>query len=209
MKTKEFILTTIFIITLLIIYILFPVKNIFQQLIVMITFFVIIPVIFNKVILKKEFKELGLKLGEWKEGLLWGGISIVLMGIIFFIMIYFFNFLKHYSVPAFIVSDYKKFLFYEFALVFPVIFIYDLFFRGFIMLYLKDKIYYWAIIIQAMLFFILVIATGSFSWILSPYLVSVLLAGIIVYKSQSLIYSTITQFIVIVILNASIVHFIR
>ena len=134
MKIKEFIITTVFIIGLLIIYGIFPVKNVFQQTIVMITFFIIIPIVFNSVILKKELRDIGLRVGDWEQGLLWSGISIVIIGIICLIGVYFFGFLKHYTVSSIIINNYKNFLFYEFVLVLPTIFIYDFF------IYLKNKL---------------------------------------------------------------------
>lgn len=209
MKIKEFFLAIFFIIILLIIYSIFPVANSFQQLIVMATFFLIIPIIFNKFILKRGLGNMGLNIGNWKKGLIWSGFSFVVAGILFFVVIYFFSFLKHYTIPTNIIHDYKNFLFYEFILIIPVIFIYDFFFRGFIMLTLGVKIYYWAIIAQMLLFLVLIIATKSFTWELVPYLINAPLAGVIVYKSRSIFYATGFQFITILILDASIVRLIR
>jgi membrane protease YdiL (CAAX protease family) len=165
--------------------------------------------LFNKLILKGKLQDIGIEKGDWRQGLLWGGSSLVVVGTLFVVATYFFGILKNYTVPAQIINSYKNFLFYEFLLVIPTIFIYDFFFRGFIMLTLKNKITYWAIIVQALLFLILVMATGSFNWSLAPYLISAPLAGVIVYKSRSVFYSTIFQFIIIIILDATIVRLIK
>jgi len=209
MKTKEFSIVLFFIIVLLIVYGIFPVKNVFQQIIVMATFFGVIPIIFNKFILKKELSDVGFKLGDWKQGLIWGGISIVMVGAFFLSIIYFFNFLKYYTIPFSIIHNYKNFLFYEFVLVIPVIFIYDFFFRGFIMLTLQNKLAYWAIIAQILIFLILIAATKSFAWALTPYLISAPLAGVVVYKSRSIFYSTVFQFIILLILDANVVRLVK
>jgi len=209
MKIKEFFVIILFIIGLLIVYGLFPVRNVFQQVVVMATFFGIIPIVFNRFILKKELSEIGIKVGDWKKGLLWSGISIIIIGLGFLIIIYFFNFLKHYTIPSLIIHDYKNFLFYEFLSVLPAVFLYDFFFRGFIMLTLEKRLLYWAIVAQALLFLILVLATGSPIWTLVPYLISAPLAGLIVYKSRSIFYSTALQFIVILLLDANIVRLIK
>ena len=194
---------------MLVAYGLFPVKNIFQQVTVMTVFFVIIPIIFNKYILKKELGDIGLKLGDWKKGLVWSGMSIVIVGLIFIGINYFFNFLNYYTIPTSIIHNYKNFLFYEFLSVAPVVFIYDFFFRGFMLLTLESKLIYWAIVVQAALFLILVVATGSTSWTLAPYLISAPLAGLVVYKSRSILCSTVFQFIIILILDANIVRLIK
>ena len=154
MKTKEFILSCIFIVITLIIYGLFPVKNTFQQVTVMTMFFVIIPIIFNKFILKRKLEDIGIKIGNWKEGLIWNGISIFIIFILFLLLGYFFDFFVKYPIPLFITESYSNFIFYEIILVVPVIFIYDFFFRGFIESILEIRINYWAIIGQALLFLI-------------------------------------------------------
>jgi membrane protease YdiL (CAAX protease family) len=130
-------------------------------------------------------------------------------GLIFFLAIYFFGFLKNYTIPTSITQNYGNFLFYEVALVLPVVFIYDFFFRGFVMLTLGIKTYYWAIVVQALLFLILIFATKSFTWGLIPYLIGAPLAGVIAYKSGSIFYSTVLQFFMIIILDANIVRLIK
>ena len=209
MKIKDFIITTLFILILVIIYAFFPVKNSFQQLVVMVAFFGIIPIIFNTVILKIKLSDTGFKFGDWKQGLIWSGIAIIITGIIFFIAIHFFNFLKHYTIQTIITQNYKNFLFYEFFYILPVVFIYEFFFRGFIMLATRIRIYYWAIVLQMLIFFILTVATKSFTWVLFPYIIGAPLAGIITYKSNSIFYSTSFQFIMILILDAGIVRLIK
>ena len=209
MKTKELTITLFFVLVLLVVYGFFPVKNSFQQLIVVAVFFVIIPIIFNKFILKRNLCDIGFGVGDWRQGLLWSGICLIAAGIIFFSSIYFFNFLKHYTIQAVIVQNYKNFLFYEFVYVLPIVFMYEFFFRGFIMLTTRIKIYYWAIVVQALIFFILTIATKSFVWALFPYIIGAPLAGIVAYKSRSIFYSTGFQFIVILLLDAGIVRLIK
>ena len=92
MKQKEFIITIIFVLILLIVFSFFPVRNIFQQLITTLLFFIIIPIIFNKVFLKKQIGQIGIRLGDWKQGLFWSGTSIIVTGLSFLIAVYFFCF---------------------------------------------------------------------------------------------------------------------
>ncbi|HOX10454.1 MAG TPA: CPBP family intramembrane metalloprotease [Candidatus Moranbacteria bacterium] len=210
MKTKEFVLSTVFILSILIIYALFPALDVFQQLIVMIIFLIIIPILFNKFILKKDFSAFALRIGDWKQGLFWGGISIVAGGLLLFLAIYFFGlFGGKYGVPKMITNNFGKFIYYEFILVLPVIFLYDFFFRGFLLSIFKEKMGYWAIVIQAALFLFLVIISGSLSWLMTVYLISAPLAGLILYKSNSLIYSTLFQFILITGLDAIYIYLIK
>lgn len=209
MKTKEFILSFIFIVITLIIYGLFPVKNPFQQFIVMATFFMIIPIIFNKFILKKKLVDIGVKIGNWRQGLIWSGISIFIITILFLLAGYFFNFFTKYSIPLFITESYVKFIFYEIILVAPVIFMRDFFFRGFTEFILESRIFYWSIIIQTLLYFILIWATNSLSPEIMVYLICAPFAGLVAYKSRSIFYSIIFQCIITIILDANIIRSIK
>lgn len=207
MKTKKFILSIVFILSTLIIYALFPAVDIFQQLIIMIIFLIIIPILFNKFILKKDLSTFALRIGDWKQGLFWGGINIIAGGLLLFLAIYFFDlFGGKYGVPKMITNSFGKFIYYEFILVLPVIFLYDFFFRAFLVSIFKEKMGYWAIIVQAALFLFLVVISGSLSWLMVAYLISAPLAGLILYKSDSLIYSTLFQFILITGLDASFIY---
>jgi len=209
MKTKDFVLNMIFILSVLIIYALFPVKDLFQQTVVMFVFFGIIPIIYNKFILKNDFSVFALKVGKWKQGLFWGGISVVVSGLLLFLGMYFFDYFKGYNIPETIIYNFKSFILYEILSVLPVIFLCDFLFRGFIVSVLKNKLGYWVIIVQALLFLMLLLISGSFSPTIIPYLISAPLAGLIVYKSESIFYSIIFQLIVLVVLDATIISLLK
>ena len=209
MKTKEFILSIVFILSILIIYSLFPVKGIFQQIIVMFIFFGIIPILFNKIILKNNFNIFKVQVGNWKQGLIWGGAGFFISVILFFLSLYFINFFRKRGVPETILYDFTNFIYYEVALVLPVIFIYDLFFRGFIVSILEIKLKYWAVVLQAIFFIILVFGSGSFSPAIIPFLINAPLAGWVAYKSESILYATLFQFLSVVVLDAGFIFLIK
>ena len=97
----------------------------------------------------------------------------------------------------------------SFCLWFRLFFLYDLFFRGFVMLILDIKIYYWAIVAQMLIFFIFIVATNSLTWDFVPYLISAPLVGVVTYKSGSIFYSTLFQSIIIIMLDANIVRLVK
>jgi len=209
MKTKEFILSIVFILSILIVYSFFPVNGLFQQTTVMVVFFGILPFLFNKIILKNNFSIFGLQVGSWGQGLIWGVPSFFISVVLFFLGLYFIDFFRKRGVPETILFDFKKFVFYEIFSVLPVIFIYDLFFRGFATSILKIKLKYWVVGLQALLFFGLVFGSNSFSASIIPFLINAPLAGWIAYKSESILYSTLFQFIVLIILDAGTVFLIK
>jgi membrane protease YdiL (CAAX protease family) len=209
MKNKDFFITLLFIVILLGVYEIFPAKGVFQQTIIRSSFFIIIPVIFNKIVLKRKLSDFGLEIGNWKQGFIWSVVSSLVLIIIFSIMIYFFDFLKQYKVPVNIMHDYGRFVFYELTSTFFMVFIFEFFFRGFILFFMEAKMKIWAIVFQALIFGILVITVGYSTWNLLPYLIFAPLGGLIAYKSRSIIYSGALQLIMLIILDATLVHIIK
>ena len=150
-----------------------------------------------------------MKIGNWQQGLIWGGVSFFVSTALFFLGLYFVDFFRKRGVPETILFDFKNFIFHEVVLVLPVIFIYDLFFRGFMISILETKLKYWSVVLQAALFISIVFGSNSFSPTIVPFLINAPLAGWVAYKSNSILYATLFQFISLVILDAGFVFLIK
>ena len=206
MKNKELSLITLFIISSLWVYAYFPIENIFQQLSLVIVFFGLFPFLFNKFFLKKPLTFFGFKFGDWKQGVIWSFFSLIGVIFVLLVLIKFFNFFEKYTVPSFIVYDFWNFVFYEFCLVFLFVWIYEIYFRGFILATFEVRIGYWAILLQTIVFTFLVLNLGGASlYLFLPYLIFAPFAGLIYCKSRSILYSGVTQFLIIFILNVLII----
>ncbi len=209
MKSREILIATFFTIASLFVYAIFPTKNNFQQVSTLVVFFVLFPLIFNKLFLKKKLAFYGLSLGAWKKGLFWSVSSLILVGFIFLILGVYFNFLGNYNIPVFIIKNFKGFLFYEFIIVLFFVSIYEFYFRGFILAIYREEFKEWAILIQAGLFLVLFLTIkGSSLSTFLPYLIFTPLAGWITFKSKSLIYSLVTQFLIVLIIDIVVVKMI-
>lgn len=206
MKTKELIISIIFIVVSLTTYRLFPVEGVFQQIFSTLIFFLILPLLFYKYILKKDIAELGISFFNKKQGIIWSVYSLIATFIVFFFIAKYSTFLNQYTVPVYITQKFINFLLYEFGFVFPFVFLYEFYFRGFILVIFKEKFKYWAVILQALLFLVLVLIGKEKEMIqIAPYLIFSPLAGIIAYKSRSIFYSGVSQFVVIFVLNLIII----
>jgi len=207
MKTKTFFIVIVFIFLSLVGYGLFPIKDAFQQFIVMIVFFTILPLIFNKLILKRSLADIGVQAGDWRQGLKWCGISSVGVILIFLMAAYFFDFFKNYkSAAVFVGYNFISFAFYELLAALFIVFVYEFFFQGFVMLTLELKMSRWAIIAQALIFLIAAVIMNSVGWAFLPYIIFAPFAGVIAYKSRSIFYSSALQIIIFIILDASVVR---
>ncbi len=187
-------------------YAVFPIENTFQQITTILVFFIFFPVLFNSFFLKRKVAFYGLSLGDWRRGLLWSLYSLIGIFVIFSIMSYYFGFLGNYKVPAFIVKNFGNFILYEFTLTLLFVAVYEFYFRGFVLFTFEVNLKHWTILAQALLFLILVLSIGRESlYLFLPYLIFAPFAGLIAYKSRSVLYSGVSQFLIIFILDALIV----
>jgi hypothetical protein len=209
MKTKNFIITLLFIAALLIIASIFPIKDIFQDFVSTMIFLTIVPLLYNKIILKRNMVSVGLQVGEWREGLKWCLISIVPIVLIYIVSKYFFGLIRGYAGNGFIGNGFWEYMVYELVMAFFIVFVYDLFFRGFVMFILEKKIGQWAIVAQAVIFVVYVLMAGIFDWRIFPFLVFSPFAGMIAYKSRSIFYSAALQIIILIIFDAYVIHIIK
>ncbi|KKP97337.1 MAG: hypothetical protein US25_C0084G0005 [Candidatus Moranbacteria bacterium GW2011_GWE1_36_7] len=210
MNTKEIILTSFFVLVSLFVYAFFPVNGYFQQIFGMTIFFVILPLLFNKIFLKRKLIFFGIDKGNWKQGIIWGAISLLIICLIFFVFSEYFGFLQKYTIPVFITKSFVNFLFYEFVVTVFFVVLYEFYFRGFLQFVFEQKIGYLAIILQAFVFFVLVLSIGGGTiYAFVPYIVCAPFAGFVAYKSRSILYSGLVQFIVLFVLNLTIIKLVK
>ena len=205
-KHKETIITFLVMISCLLFSVFFPVKNSAQIITRNIFFMIFVPILYYKIILRKNISEFGLNFNSKKTGIFWG-LSMFLASILIFFSLYFYtNFKKDYTVSAYIVNNFWIFLFHELILVNIFVFIQEFFWRGFVLLYFSEKIGIFSIFLQFVFYALFIILTGNSFWQTTPLLVISLFSGIIVYKSRSIFYSWIFALFFLVILDSFIIY---
>jgi hypothetical protein len=202
-KNKNILLVIIFTLICLLSFKFFPTKGNFQNAFVEISFLLVLPFLYNKFILKKDIKEYGFIVGDWKKGVLLSLIGISISIIVFFIFYKNFNLADKYFLPTEFINTFSNFLFYESVLVLFSVFIFEFFFRSFIMFNFLPYIGKFSILLQWLVFLLFLYFTKSFTWAFAPYIVFSLFSGLISYKSRSVLYSIVSQFILIIIIDAS------
>ncbi|KKW00794.1 MAG: hypothetical protein UY35_C0039G0002 [Candidatus Saccharibacteria bacterium GW2011_GWC2_48_9] len=207
-EIKELLNTGIFIVILLVVYKLFPTINLFQEIVALLVFFVAMPILYVKFILKKNVKYFGFEIGDKKNGLLWSSVSLVVSLLLMYIVINYTEFLQNYSFSVYVAESFKSFLLYELFAVSLILLIYEFFFRGFIVSQYGDKFSYWVILFQWFLF-ILLVASQGFSWQFIPFIVFSPFSAFILLKSRSLLYGFVSQIIFMIIIDASVIALLK
>jgi len=204
-RKKEFIISLVFAVCCLVLYGIFPTENTFQEVFSPFVFLFLLPFLYIKLILKKNVGDFGMKIGDFKKGMIWSALSLLAMLLIFYAVYHYTNFSREYSLPKAISQNFWIFLAYEFLLVGIFSFLYEFFFRGFIFFNLYKKFDFWAIIIQWSLFTLFFMAVGNFNLINLYYFVIALFSGIIIYKSRSIWYCFITSILFVIIADAIVI----
>lgn len=167
---------------------------IFQSFIVSIIFFLVIPILYSKIVLKEPLKNIGWQRGNMVAGVLTGVVSVVLAGAsIIGLTILFPDFSAQQRLPLFVEIHFGWFLAYELVLVTVTVLFYEVFFRGLVQLSWLQSLGVWGIVIQTVLFYALIYFSQDISWAMAPFLIFCPLAGYIAYRSQSIWYSSIAS----------------
>lgn len=165
------------------------VNPVFQMLLVMVAFFLVVPALYCKIVLKEPLHNMG-----WQSGNVFSGVFLSLLALSLGLVIMYgldryTSFGSAYRLPQSIQTDFLWFLLYE-ALMAPlVVLFYEVFFRGFIGLLWLRSLGVVSIFLQAGLFVLLLFVAGDLSANQVPALIFAPLAGLIAYYSQSVWYS--------------------
>jgi membrane protease YdiL (CAAX protease family) len=193
----------------LLLYVIFPADGVFQQIISSATFLLVIPLLYVKIILKKDLNNFGIQQGEWKTGIFWSLFSLLAAFLILYALYYYYDFFEKYEVSKLIADNFLLFLGYQIFLTGFFVALYEFFFRGFIMFSFSKKLGYWSIIFQGVIFFLLIWLSSSMTWIMAPYLIFALFGGVIAFLSRSIIYSFISTSLFIVIVDSIFIKLIK
>ena len=165
------------------------VNPIFQMLLVSVAFFLVVPVLYCKIVLKESLHNMG-----WQAGNVFTGIILSLLTVSGGLVIMYFldrytSFGRAYQLPVSIQTDFLWFLLYE-ALMMPVMTLfYEVFFRGFIGLLWLRSLGPVSVLLQAGFFGLMFFLAGDLTVKEIPLLLFAPLSGLIAYYSRSIWYS--------------------
>lgn len=169
---------------------------VFQIFIVSTVFFLVIPVLYSKIVLKESLKNIGWQRGNVAAGILASIVSVALAGAaVVGLALTFPEFRVQYVFPVLVETSFVWFMLYELVLVTLTALLYEVFFRGLVQLSWLRGIGLWSVAIQATLFFGLFFLSQAISWQMAPLLIFCPFAGLIAYRSQSIWYSFLASWI--------------
>ncbi|MDP3957085.1 MAG: hypothetical protein Q8Q10_01095 [bacterium] len=199
-KNRRFVVTGLLVLFSLLFLGLFSTSDnlspVFQGLIVSVVFFLVIPLLYSKIVLRESLKNLGLQKGNFAAGVLSAIFSVALALVAMAALAFTFpQFRAQYAFPALVENSFLWFVFYELVLVSLVVLLYEVFFRGLIELLWLKAFGVWAVFMQAGIFYGFLYLSDDISWQRAPLLIFCPLAGFIAYRSGSLWYSILASWV--------------
>jgi membrane protease YdiL (CAAX protease family) len=202
---KEFFLTKKFITTgLLVLFSVFflgyfsqveKVNPVFQTFLVSVTFFLVVPVLYCKIVLKESLSSLGWEQGKFWPGVFIGIVSVILGLSIIVALSYFTSFKEYFILPASVKTNFLSFVIYEALLIPFTVLLYEVFFRGLVQRLWLNSLGLIGVLLQAGFFIGLLVLSSDLSWQRVPALIFAPLSGLIVYYSGSLWYAWAASFL--------------
>jgi len=189
----------------MVLFAFFPTKGIFQQAVLSLVFLFLVPFLYIKIVFKDKLENFGFKLTRWKDGFWMMPICFLIAGGFFFLIFKYTDFQNVYFLGRYTLTEnFFYFFLYEFLAVNLFIFLYEFFFRGFVMFYFEKKFGIYAIFFQFLIFilFMDILERVNLNYIF--YFFTALIAGVISYRSRSLVYSYF--FSIIVLVTADLIY---
>lgn len=152
-------------------------------------FFLVLPVLYCKMILKKPLSVLGIRRARWLPAFFWGGVMMALGGILLLFLVPIENFRLAYQLPSFVERHFLWFVAYEVIVVGSLSLLYEVFFRGLVMQFWLKSLGVRAILLQSILFAGFVWISDGFSWQYALPVYASFFSGVVAYFSRSILAS--------------------
>ena len=160
-------------------------------------FFLVLPMLYVKLILKEPIHSLGFRRSERPYGAILIPLATISALSILYLLIRFYQIESVYYIPTLAKESFLWFLLYEVLLVGAVAFLYEVFFRGFVQLLWLRKLGLSAAFLQAGLFASAVFLLSAVTWQELPMLLAVFFAGAVAFYTRSIWYSWATSWLIL------------
>jgi hypothetical protein len=209
LEWKEEIMTSLIVLACLILLTIFPSNGALQFFTKSLFFLLIVPILYIKLVLKKNLSQFGFNFKNYKIGFLWSFAAFGFSLLLFFMLLRFYPSPDTRSLPNAVVTNFWAFLFYELIIINSLFFLQQFFVQGFVLFFLKEKFGAWSVIISFLILLIFLLIGGSPSLADLPLLVFFLTANFASYKSSSFIYSYVAGLLFFVSTHAYLIHLIK
>jgi membrane protease YdiL (CAAX protease family) len=206
---REMILSLSIAIVCLGLFFLFPARGAFQDFTRTFFFFGAIPALYTSFVLKKKLRDFGLAFAVDQKSIFWFFAAFIATLLASWLLIQYTPFKEAYSIPNYLLGNFKLFLLYELVFVNIWLFFLEAFFKGFLLFTLEKKFGIWSVLLSAAFLVIFIFISGILSWENASVIVLSLTGGLLAYKTRSFIHSYLMGLLYIIILDAYMIYAIK
>lgn len=168
-----------------------------QSILFGIVFLVLVPLLYVKLVLKQPLSAIGFTWTARRYGLSVVFVSIVPLLSIWFLLLRLYEMDTLYSLPDVVRTSFLWFLFYQVVLVGMAVSLYEVFFRGLVMLSWLSATGIVSVFLQFGVFVLFTSLYSGLEWQNVPLLLAGLASGFVAYYTRSLWYSWMTAWLLL------------
>lgn len=173
-----------------------------QSLVLGVAFFVLLPLLYVKIVRREPLSALGFASGRGRFG--WLSVALAVLPAV--ALLYFFVKAypggEGYYLPSLAANSFPIFLLYEILVVGATVFLYEVFFRGMIQTFWLGEHRLWAVFAQLGIFAVFLLFTDGIFWQTVPLLVATLASGFVVFSTKSIYYSWASTWLILFVADA-------
>lgn len=193
----------------LIIFSFMPTGDFSQEVTKSLFFLFLIPLIYIKYILKKDFSSFGFNLGNKKIGFFSAGIALIISLLTIYLLTIYTSFSQNYTLTFGLSQSFLFFLVYELVLLNVPLFFQEFFFKGFVIEMFRKKLGYFSVLFQAIIYLAPLFIISSNYWNIIPIVLVSVFGGVSAYLSRSFFYSYLFAIIFNILMDAFLISSIK
>ncbi|TAK95639.1 hypothetical protein EPO05_03575 [Patescibacteria group bacterium] len=210
---KELIINTALILVCLLMLLLFPFNmaaSLMQLLLLYVVFFVLVPIVYTKKILKQPLTNLGFQLGDWRQGIKWVGIAWAIAALCVVILVRYTAYVQGNDILQQISKSFLTFLVYELGIVGVFVVCFEIFFRGFVIATYRERLGRMSVLLQLGLFLLFLWLGQQLTLSFAVFPILAFCSGIVVYQTRSVVFAILSSWLFIILMDAILIRlFIR
>jgi glucose-6-phosphate-specific signal transduction histidine kinase len=190
---KRFLSTGLFVVATLLAFRLFPadakMDETLQSGVLGAVFFLLLPMLYVVFVRKESLSTIGFQGSVKPRSFLAVPIAVIPCLVVWYTLLAVDNIGISYSLPGFVQRSFLLFILYETVLVGVISLLFEVFFRGLIMLSWLSNTGMFAVFLQGFLFVAFVAIFSSIDWGSVPMILAAFGAGAVAYRTKSIYYS--------------------
>lgn len=208
---RRFLTSGLLVLATLLAYRFFPgdarLSGSFQAVVLGAVFFLLVPILYQMFVVKEPLAAIGFSGTAKRYGFLVVPLSVLPILSVWYLLLNTYDVTDGYSVSPLVSDSFPLFLLYETVLVGAIAFLYEVFFRGLVMLSWLASTGIASVFLQSAVLVLFMLSYGSLGWDRVPMILASVSSGFVAYYTRSLYYSWFAAWLVMFLADSLLLLF--